>query len=83
MVIDVIVLAGLYSLRIIAGAFLIKANPTFWLLAFSMFLFLSLALIKRFSELKLIKTSSRATDNNNSNYGRNYILEVQKGIGEE
>ena len=40
-----------------------------------MFLFLSLALIKRYSELKLIKVSSRETDNNNSIYGRNYILE--------
>ena len=73
-VIDVIVLAGLYSMRIIAGAFLINTNPTFWLLAFSMFLFLSLALIKRYSELKLIKDSSRETGNNSID-GRNYVLE--------
>ena len=49
--IDVIVLAGLYTLRVISGGFAINLMPTFWLLAFSMFLFLSLALVKRCSEL--------------------------------
>jgi 4-hydroxybenzoate polyprenyltransferase len=48
---DVLSLAGLYTLRIIAGATAAKAAPSFWLLAFSMFIFLSLALVKRYSEL--------------------------------
>lgn len=48
---DAIVLAGLYTLRILAGAAAIKVEPSFWLLAFSMFFFLSLALVKRHSEL--------------------------------
>lgn len=49
--VDTIVLAGLYTVRIIAGAFACGLVPTFWILAFSMFLFLSLALVKRYAEL--------------------------------
>lgn len=49
--IDVLTLASLYTTRIIAGAAAVSVMPSFWLLAFSMFLFLSLALVKRFTEL--------------------------------
>ncbi|WP_089725674.1 UbiA family prenyltransferase [Candidatus Thiosymbion oneisti] len=49
--VDVMVLAGLYVIRIIAGAAAVSVMLSFWLLAFSMFLFLSLALVKRFTEL--------------------------------
>lgn len=52
MAIDVIALSLLYTLRIIAGAFVIQVPLTFWILTFSMFLFLSLALMKRFTELR-------------------------------
>ncbi|MEP6764209.1 MAG: UbiA family prenyltransferase [Gemmatimonadaceae bacterium] len=48
---DTLVLAGLYTLRILAGAAAITVIPSVWLLSFSMFLFLSLALAKRHSEL--------------------------------
>lgn len=48
---DVLVLAGLYTLRIVAGAFATGIDLSFWLLAFSMFIFLSLALVKRVAEL--------------------------------
>jgi 4-hydroxybenzoate polyprenyltransferase len=48
---DVITLTSLYTIRIIAGAMAIAVPMSYWLLAFSMFIFLSLALIKRFSEL--------------------------------
>ncbi len=51
MVIDVIALAALYTLRIIAGALALAVALSFWLLAFSMFMFLSLALVKRYAEL--------------------------------
>jgi len=48
---DVFVLSGFYSFRILAGA-LISATPlSQWFLAFSMFFFLSLAMAKRYSEL--------------------------------
>ncbi|KPK52780.1 MAG: hypothetical protein AMJ59_26540 [Gammaproteobacteria bacterium SG8_31] len=52
-ILDVLVLAALYTLRLIGGATATTVVPSFWLLSFSMFLFLSLALVKRFSELKL------------------------------
>lgn len=51
MMVDIIVLAGLYTLRIIAGGAAVAIMPSFWLLALSMFLFLSLAMVKRYSEL--------------------------------
>ena len=48
---DVFVLSSFYSFRILAGA-LISATPlSQWFLAFSMFVFLSLAMAKRYSEL--------------------------------
>jgi 4-hydroxybenzoate polyprenyltransferase len=52
-VLDVLCLAGLYTLRIGAGAAAIRVPVSRWLLAFSIFLFLSLALVKRISELRL------------------------------
>jgi len=61
-VVDVIVLAILYTTRIIGGAAAISLKPSFWLLAFAMFLFLSLAMVKRYAELNALKdiSSSRA-----------------------
>jgi 4-hydroxybenzoate polyprenyltransferase len=53
---DVIVLAGLYTLRIMAGGVSVAIWPSEWLLAFSMFLFLSLALVKRYSELVVMRS---------------------------
>ncbi|MCW5632881.1 MAG: UbiA family prenyltransferase [Rubrivivax sp.] len=50
-VVDVIVLASLYALRVLAGSAATGIQPSFWLLAFSLFLFLSLALVKRHAEL--------------------------------
>ena len=55
LMLDAIVLAGLYTLRIIAGAAAMQIMPSFWLLAFSMFLFLSLALVKRYAELLTLR----------------------------
>ena len=51
MTVDIITLAALYTMRIIAGSYACGLVPTFWILAFSMFLFLSLALVKRYTEL--------------------------------
>lgn len=48
---DVLILAGLYTLRVIAGGFAADVTLSFWLLAFSMFIFLCLALVKRVAEL--------------------------------
>lgn len=49
--VDVMTLAGLYTLRIIAGAAATSIEPSFWLLAFSIFIFLSLGIVKRYAEL--------------------------------
>ena len=48
---DVVTLALLYTLRVIAGAAAMGLVATFWILAFCMFIFLSLALLKRYTEL--------------------------------
>jgi 4-hydroxybenzoate polyprenyltransferase len=58
-VVDVLTLAVLYTLRIIAGAAAIDVVVSFWLLLFSMFIFLSLALIKRYSELKVARDAGK------------------------
>lgn len=50
-ILDVVTLAGLYTVRIIGGAVAIPVPASFWLLAFSMFLFLSLAMVKRYTEV--------------------------------
>lgn len=52
---DVIILAGLYSTRIMAGAAAIAIWPSHWLLAFSTFFFFSLALVKRYGELVIMR----------------------------
>jgi len=55
---DVIVLAGLYTMRIMAGSASVNLWPSSWLLAFSTFLFLSLALVKRYAELEMVRVAS-------------------------
>jgi 4-hydroxybenzoate polyprenyltransferase len=51
MALDVVVLAGLYALRLVAGGIVTGVPLSTWLLAFSMFFFLSLAVLKRTTEL--------------------------------
>lgn len=68
--IDVLMLATLYTLRIFAGAIVIGETTSPWLMAFSVFIFLSLALVKRCSELvSLQKAGATATT------GRDYSIE--------
>ncbi len=50
-ILDVLLLAGLYTLRIFAGGFAAGIPVSEWLASFSMFLFFSLALLKRASEM--------------------------------
>jgi 4-hydroxybenzoate polyprenyltransferase len=50
-IVDVVTLAALYTLRVVAGTLALGLALSFWLLAFSMFMFLSLALVKRYAEL--------------------------------
>ena len=57
LLIDVIMLAVLYTLRIIAGAAAVQVPLTMWLLAFSLFFFVSLAFAKRYAELLDLQTA--------------------------
>lgn len=52
LLVDCLTLAMLYTFRILAGAATIGQLLSFWLLAFSVFLFLSLAFVKRYAELE-------------------------------
>ncbi|QWC98990.1 UbiA family prenyltransferase [Polynucleobacter paneuropaeus] len=66
---DCFTLGILYTLRIIVGAIVLTLQVSFWLLAFSFFLFLSLALIKRYSEI--ICTACKSSS---SIPGRGYLI---------
>jgi 4-hydroxybenzoate polyprenyltransferase/phosphoglycolate phosphatase-like HAD superfamily hydrolase len=57
--VDVFVLAGLYTVRLFAGGEASGFPVSLWLLGFSSFMFLSLALIKRVSELQLVLKQRR------------------------
>lgn len=59
--IDVLVLGALFTTRVIAGGVVIDAFPSFWLLAFCVFLFTSLALVKRCSELVTMERQGAET----------------------
>ena len=52
LLIDVFLLAGLYTIRLIAGGIATGYTVSLWLLAFSSFLFLGLAMVKRVAELQ-------------------------------
>jgi len=65
--IDIFTLAALYTIRIIAGGTASGVEISPWLLAFSMFIFLSLALVKRYTELL-----NMISNNNEIISGRGY-----------
>jgi 4-hydroxybenzoate polyprenyltransferase/phosphoserine phosphatase len=68
MVMDVLVLAGLYTVRIFGGSLATGVPTSSWLFTFSIFLFLSLALVKRLSEVRRLRLS-----NATSTPGRGYL----------
>ncbi len=67
--VDVLLLSGLYTLRLLAGAAAVRVSISPWFAAFSIFLFLSLAIVKRFSELQNIRARGGSIAN-----GRGYLL---------
>ena len=67
---DALALAGLYTLRVIAGAAAVSVPLSFWLLLFSVFLFLSLAFVKRFAEMDGLRRQQRLRA-----AGRGYYVE--------
>ncbi len=69
LMIDVIMLASFYTLRLLYGGAATGITVSIWTFAFSMFMFLSLALIKRISELR-----SRTSEEGLTASGRGYHL---------
>lgn len=68
--IDVLTLAGLYTVRIVAGAAATDIPLSFWLLMFSIFIFLSLAIVKRYAELYVMREKGKLSAS-----GRGYHVE--------
>jgi 4-hydroxybenzoate polyprenyltransferase/phosphoserine phosphatase len=70
MIVDVMVLAGLYTLRLFAGGAATHTPISPWLLAFSLFLFFCLAVVKRQTELAQLQRAGRSKAG-----GRGYVVE--------
>ena len=68
--VDVIVLSGLYTIRILAGSAATAVPISTWLAGFSIFFFLSLAFVKRFSELESLRQRDTPAPAN----GRGYLV---------
>jgi 4-hydroxybenzoate polyprenyltransferase/phosphoserine phosphatase len=67
--VDVLVLSGLYTLRLLAGSAATHSHISHWLAGFSVFLFFSLAIVKRIAELENLRASGSPP-----NYGRGYLV---------
>lgn len=76
LMVDVIMLAVLYTLRIVGGGVSTQIDLSFWLLSFSFFIFLSLALLKRHSELFNLSRNGRDKAN-----GRGYTTNDRIPVG--
>jgi 4-hydroxybenzoate polyprenyltransferase len=77
---DVLALATLYAMRIIAGAAAVEVPLSQWFLAFSIFLFLSLALVKRVVELQ-----DKPAEDASLTPGRGYMasdVQMLRALGE-
>jgi 4-hydroxybenzoate polyprenyltransferase/phosphoserine phosphatase len=70
MLLDVMILAGLYTLRLFAGGAATHTPISPWLLAFSLFLFFCLAVVKRQTELAQLQRAGRTAAG-----GRGYVVE--------
>ena len=67
---DVVFLACLYSLRVLAGGFALGIVVSPWLMGFSLFFFLNLAFLKRYADLRLVAREAGA-----GSPGRDYAVE--------
>lgn len=76
---DVMILAGLYTIRILGGAVAAGVPLSFWLLAFSMFVFLSLAMLKRYTELASLATLGKQEASGRGYTSQDHILLLSLG----
>ena len=74
-VVDVLLLSGLYTLRMLAGGAATGTEISHWLASFSSFLFLSLAMVKRFSELENVRQRGATVL-----HGRGYVVNDMEQI---
>lgn len=82
---DVLVLSGLYTLRLVTGGVIVGVELSNWLLAISVFLFLSLALVKRCAELEEVladdqKTQARGRGYHQDDLGSLRAMGVSSGF---
>ena len=75
LLVDVIALATLYGVRLIAGSVAVAIVPSPWILAFFLFFFLALATVKRQGELSALRGS-----NGSAPGGRAYRVEDRAGL---
>ena len=68
LLLDCLTLAMLYTIRVVAGAAAVDMPLSFWLLAFSVFIFLCLAFVKRYAELR-----ERLVEGKQTIHGRGYV----------
>lgn len=66
--IDVVILSCLFTIRIFSGAVAVDVYLSFWIISFSLFLFISLALVKRYTELLHLKSEGKELS-----FGRGYF----------
>ena len=68
-IIDIMVLSSLYTIRLIGGGLAVDVAISTWLLAFSLFIFLSLAVVKRYTEVRVM-----IQENKEKTAGRGYLI---------
>ncbi len=76
LMVDIVALAILYTMRLLGGGAATGIAPSFWLLAFSFFIFLNLALLKRHSELGRLQR-----DGVDRTHGRGYTTADRLPVG--
>jgi 4-hydroxybenzoate polyprenyltransferase/phosphoserine phosphatase len=78
---DVFLLAGLYTFRAYAGALVIPAGLSAWMVAFLLFLFLGLACLKRFSELLALPDEHQGSVLGRGYRRADHLLVAMLGVG--
>jgi 4-hydroxybenzoate polyprenyltransferase/phosphoserine phosphatase len=78
---DVFLLAGLYTFRAYAGALVIPAGLSPWMVAFLLFLFLGLACLKRFSELLALPEEHQGSVLGRGYRRADHLLVATLGVG--
>lgn len=81
LIVDVVILALLYTLRIVAGGIAVQIPVSFWLLAFSLFIFLSLSFLKRASELEAWKSGGMKSSPGRAYTGSDLPAVNSLGVG--